>query len=221
MSFSPSFRMLDSPSVRRNCSSHRIPSTSSVTTFPTIATVLMIQKINIIKRWTLPTTKEGFLKFAGFVNYLRNFIPNASGLLAPFYGLLDKDRYPVFPTTDVITTATSTQFTEIKHWITKSLSLKLFDPQGPTIIYSDASLLGASSILFQPELRKGKPLFYPIVFHSLDSLPHSKTILLWSVSFSPFLAPLKSLVFLLGPSIAALNTNGTNTTYIKSNDRGA
>lgn len=38
-------------------------------------------KIETIQRWEMPTSKEGIMKFVGFVNYLRNFIPNASSLL--------------------------------------------------------------------------------------------------------------------------------------------
>lgn len=41
-------------------------------------------KIQTIANWRLPTSKEGIMKFIGFVNYLRNFIPNTSELLALF-----------------------------------------------------------------------------------------------------------------------------------------
>ena len=42
-------------------------------------------KIETIQKWKMPDDRKGLIKFIGFVNYLRNFIPNASSLLAPFY----------------------------------------------------------------------------------------------------------------------------------------
>lgn len=72
------------------------------------------EKLDTIHHWVLPTTKEGILKFAGFVNYLRNFIPNASHLLAPFYALLDQKKHPKFPSKEVIVASTTAAFLELK-----------------------------------------------------------------------------------------------------------
>ncbi|EDO14291.1 Tkp3 protein, partial [Vanderwaltozyma polyspora DSM 70294] len=43
------------------------------------------EKKNTIARWVLPEDKKAIEKFTGFVNFLRNFIQNASQILAPFY----------------------------------------------------------------------------------------------------------------------------------------
>lgn len=101
------------------------------------------------------------------MNYLRNFIPKASTLLEPFYDLLNKEKYPCLPPLAAITQKLEHNFVIVKQAVTNSIKLKLFDPQSDTIIYTDASLTGAASVLFQKELKNGKDYLYPISFHSL------------------------------------------------------
>ena len=74
------------------------------------------EKINSINNWYLPTTKEGIMKSIGFINYLRNFIPETSNLPLPFYHIIDskvhnripspkyieKTRFEKFPTDQIL-----------------------------------------------------------------------------------------------------------------------
>ncbi|EDO18103.1 Tkp3 protein [Vanderwaltozyma polyspora DSM 70294] len=126
-------------------------------------------KKNTIAQWELPQDKKAIEKFTGFVNFLRNFIPNASKLLQPFYQFATGKT----PTQHINTTksAMTTNFHLIKQAILKSITLKLFDPQAPTIIYTDASLTGAASILLQPENQNGNTILYPIAFYSIRFNP--------------------------------------------------
>ncbi|EDO14546.1 Tkp3 protein [Vanderwaltozyma polyspora DSM 70294] len=59
------------------------------------------EKKTTIAQWELPQDKKAIEKSTGFVNFLRNFIPNASQILAPFYQfattkLLPNHEKPIF-----------------------------------------------------------------------------------------------------------------------------
>ena len=49
-------------------------------------------KIEAIRRWELPRTKEAIRSFVGFVNFLRPFIPDTSKLIAPFYDVIKQSE---------------------------------------------------------------------------------------------------------------------------------
>lgn len=125
------------------------------------------EKINSINNWSLPTTKEGIMKFIGFVNYLRNFIPDTSNLLLPFYHIIDSKVHDRIPSPKYIEQHTLKSFQRIKYWVSKSIRLKLFDPQSPSILYTDASKTGAAAVLFQYEIKDGKKMIFPLSFFSL------------------------------------------------------
>ncbi|EDO14494.1 Tkp3 protein [Vanderwaltozyma polyspora DSM 70294] len=113
-------------------------------------------KIEAIRKWELPTTKESILKLVGFINYLRNFIPEASEHLRPFYAMIDPKIHTTLPHVKEITHTSTPPLNHLKEWIARSLTLKLFDPTAPTVIFSDASLTGGASIIFQPEIHNNK-----------------------------------------------------------------
>lgn len=164
-------------------------------------------KVQTIANWKLPTTKEGIVKFIGFVNYLRNFIPNTSELLQPFYSIVDKKNYDTLPSADIITKKTTVAFQEIKNWITKTIQLKLFDPQAPTYIFTDASLTGAASVLFQSEIRDGKPIGIPLAFFSIKFTPTQQRYSTVERELFAVLHTLDRARLMLSPSITIYTDN--------------
>lgn len=164
-------------------------------------------KIQTIANWKLPTSKEGILKFIGFVNYLRNFIPNTSELLAPFYSVLDTKKYAKLPATNFLIKSLSPAFDSIKHWINKTIHLKLFDPQAPTYIFTDASLTGAASVLFQCEIRDGKPVGIPLAFYSLKFTPTQQRYSTVERELFAVLHTLEHARLMLSPSITVFTDN--------------
>lgn len=127
------------------------------------------EKKDTIKRWVQPTSKEGIIKFIGFTNFLRQFIPETSRLLKPFYEIakIKKNTDGEDSNKAHLAQQATKSFNEIKQLITRSLTLKIFDPQQRCVIYSDASLEGASAVLFQPEYNEGREQLYPIAFYSV------------------------------------------------------
>ena len=85
--------------------------------------------------------------------------------------------------------------------------MKLFDPQAPTIIYSDASLLGASSVLFQTELVDGRAIFYPIAFFSLRFTPIQQRYSTVERELFAVLHTLEHALLLLSPDITVYTDN--------------
>lgn len=60
----------------------------------------------------------------------------------------------------------------IKHWVNKSIHLKLFDPQTPTYIFTDASIIGAAAFVsFQHVISDGNPVNIALVFYLLKFTP--------------------------------------------------
>lgn len=121
----------------------------------------------MIKNWEMPEDKASIQSYVGFVNFLTSFIPKASELLDPFYEAIKK-KMRITPDEK---TVLLNNITEIKKWIRRTLLLKLFEPQAPTVIYSDASLRGAASMVCQPEKVDGKIRLFPVSFYSLKFTP--------------------------------------------------
>lgn len=165
---------------------------------------ILIDEENTIKRWQLPTTKEGLIKFIGFTNFLRQFVPNASNLLKPLYTIAaTKNNEQKEALKDIA----RQNFEEIKEWIDRALMLKPFDPQQPTVIYSDASKEGASAIVFQSEIHHNKTQLFPIGFNSVSFNPTQKRYAtvereLWAV-----INTLEKARLLLSPNITIYTDN--------------
>ncbi|EDO19070.1 Tkp3 protein [Vanderwaltozyma polyspora DSM 70294] len=85
--------------------------------------------------------------------------------------MIDPKIHPTIPPVKEITHTLTPPLNHFKEWITRSLTLKLFDPTAPTIIFTDASLTGGASIIFQPETHNKKQILFPITFLSVRFTP--------------------------------------------------
>jgi hypothetical protein len=115
------------------------------------------EKVARIREWPEPSTVKGVQSFLGIANYYRQFIPGYSGKAVPLTGLTHKERE--FLWSDEAQKA----FDELKHLLTTTPILQLFDPKKPTTVETDASKYALGAILSQPG-PDGK--LRPVAYHS-------------------------------------------------------
>ncbi|EDO17436.1 Tkp3 protein, partial [Vanderwaltozyma polyspora DSM 70294] len=94
-----------------------------------------------------------------------------------------------------------------KQLITRSLTLKLFDPQALTIIFSDASLKGGASIILQPEVHNNKTLLFPISFLSVRFNPTQQRYSTVERELFSVLPALNKGELLLSPDVTVYTDN--------------
>lgn len=172
-------------------------------------------KIETIQKWKMPDDRKGLIKFIGFVNYLRNFIPNASSLLAPFYEVTNTDKSTVKQqfsknyriNRSKLSSTLLSNFQKIKQLITDSLKLKLFDPQVPTFIYTDANQTGGASMVCQPKTINGKVYLYPIAFYSIRFTPTQQRYSTVERELFAVLHTLEKARLILSPQITIFTDN--------------
>lgn len=100
-------------------------------------------KVKAIKEAPTPKNVNQLQSFLGLVNYYRNFVPNASSVLAPLYDLLKKDKkWSWLKEHD-------TAFCAIKNELSSEKTLAHFNVNAHIILTVDASNFGLGSILSQ------------------------------------------------------------------------
>ena len=101
--------------------------------------------LKAIRDFERPKTKKNIRQLLGKVNFYYKYIENACRLLEPLHNLLRKGSE--FNWTDDCERA----FRNIKDYLCSSPILRIYDPNKPVIIYTDASGDGVGAILKQPE----------------------------------------------------------------------
>lgn len=98
-----------------------------------------------IQAAAVPRTRKALRQFLGVVNWLRDYIPDASGIMAPLTDLLATST--PFRWTEQATQA----FEDVKSAAARPLFLHRPDPAKPFILQTDASAIGAAAVLYQEE----------------------------------------------------------------------
>lgn len=101
------------------------------------------EKIKAIIDVPLPTDIQKLQSFLGLVNYYRNFVPNASSILNPLYGLLKKGTKWSWDREH------NDAFIEIKNILASDQVLAHYNPDAKLILTVDASPSGLGAILSQ------------------------------------------------------------------------
>jgi len=83
-----------------------------------------------IKKFPVLKTRKNMWQFLGKINFYHKYIPRVAKTLEPLHNLLRKDRVLVW------TKECQETFDNLKLY----LPLAIFDPELPTILYTDASL---------------------------------------------------------------------------------
>ncbi|GJP47773.1 hypothetical protein CLOM_g6943, partial [Closterium sp. NIES-68] len=114
------------------------------------------KKIKTIQEWKPPTNIKELQSFLGFFNYIRRFIPNMAGLSAPLTDRL-KDH-------DCFLWGEKQQaaFDQLKIALTLPLVLRIFDPDCPYEVITDANDISIGAVLLQ-DFGDG---LHPVVYES-------------------------------------------------------
>lgn len=114
------------------------------------------RKVEALTKTPAPADVKGVRQLMGLAGYFRKFIKGFSLLTAPISQLLKK--HVVFEWTDVHENIRQ----EIITKLTTQPVLKIFDPDLPTELHTDASSLGIAAALMQKE----KGIIYPVAYFS-------------------------------------------------------
>lgn len=106
-----------------------------------------IQAILAIEK---PKNKKEVLRFLGMVNYLIKYLPSLSELSFPLRQLI-KNNIEFVWTSDI-----DKSFVDIKQLIANITTLKIFDPNLPIVVQTDASQYGIGGCLLQ----EGQPIAF-------------------------------------------------------------
>lgn len=108
-----------------------------------------------VKDFPIPETRKNVRQFLGKVNFHHKFVPHSAIILDPLHNLLRKDVKFIW------TEKCQKSFDEIKALLCSEPILKIYDPELPISIYTDASIKGIGAVLKQPN-KNGeiKPVAY-------------------------------------------------------------
>lgn len=111
--------------------------------------------LTAVRNFPIPETKKNIRQFLGKVNFYHKFIPHIAIILEPLHNLLRKDVKFIW------TKECQKSFDKIKDLLCSKPILKIFDPELPIKIYTDASIQGVGAVLKQEdENRINKPVAY-------------------------------------------------------------
>lgn len=111
--------------------------------------------VTAVKNFPVPETRKNIRQFLGKVNFHHKFIPHSAIILDPLHNLLRKD------TKFIWSTECHKSFEKIKALLCSEPLLKIFDPDLPINIYTDASIKGVGAVLKQTEKNgDSKPVAY-------------------------------------------------------------
>lgn len=103
------------------------------------------EKVEAIKKMSVPKDKKMLQRFLGMVTYVSKFIPNLSDLTLPLRMLVKKDaQFKWFKEQD-------TAYYKIIEIITKNTILSYYDPHIECVVSVDASCSGVGAVLLQNE----------------------------------------------------------------------
>jgi hypothetical protein len=112
------------------------------------------RKTKSITEWPTPTSVKEVQAFLGLANYNRKFIQGFSAIAAPLTALTKKDRSYEW------TEACQIAFDNVKERMANIKELKMFDPELPVQIETDASDLAIGACLTQEHHGNRMPIAY-------------------------------------------------------------
>lgn len=108
-----------------------------------------------VKNFPVPETRTNVRQFLGKINYHHKFIPRIAQISEPLHNLLRKNVRFVW------SKECQESFEKIKTLLCSEPVLKIFDPNIPIKIYTDASIKGVGAVLKQEDKNKSyKPVAY-------------------------------------------------------------
>lgn len=111
--------------------------------------------LTAVKNFPVPQSRKNVRQFLGKINFYHKFIPHSTTTLEPLHNLLRKDVRFIW--SDKCQEA----FKKIKTWLCSEPVLKIFDPDAPIEIYTDASIVGIGAVLKQKdEKNNNRPVAY-------------------------------------------------------------
>lgn len=111
--------------------------------------------LTAVKKFPVPETRKNIRQFLGKVNFYHKFVPHSAIILDPLHNLLRKDVKFIW------STECQKSFDKIKELLCSEPVLKIFDPELPINIYTDASIKGVGAVLKQEEKNGiSKPVSY-------------------------------------------------------------
>jgi len=125
------------------------------------------KKLEKLQRWVRPTTGKQIMTFLGFVNYLRDYIPNMSQFAAP----LDKLRNLKIISDKDWTKKCEESFQALKFTLANPPVLQPYRKDLPLRVACDASQLGVGAILYQidPEAEHPQKRYIAFASRALNS----------------------------------------------------
>lgn len=98
-----------------------------------------------VKNFPVPETRKNVRQFLGKINFHHKFVPHIAIILDPLHNLLRKDVKFIW------SAECQESFDKIKKILCTEPILKIFDPELPINIYTDASIKGVGAILKQED----------------------------------------------------------------------
>jgi hypothetical protein len=117
----------------------------------------MNDKIKAIEEWKEPTTRKGVRSFLGLAGYYRQYVLNFAKIAAPLHKLTGK------ATRWQWTEREQKSFHDLKQILKEAPVLKIFDPNRPIIIDTDASNHAIGAVLVQTDEDGNE---HPIAYYS-------------------------------------------------------
>ena len=111
--------------------------------------------LSAVKNFLVPETRKNIRQFLGKINFHHKFIPHSATILDPLHNLLRKDVKFDW------SKECQESFEKVKLLMCSEPILRIFDPESPIIIFTDASIRGVVSVLKQKdEMGHNKPVAY-------------------------------------------------------------
>ncbi|CAG4958446.1 unnamed protein product [Colias eurytheme] len=111
--------------------------------------------LTAVRNFPIPETRKNIRQFLGKVNFYHKFVPHNAIILDPLHNLLRKDVKFLW------TKDCQESFDKIKELLCSKPILKIFDPEQPIKIYTDASIKGVGAVLKQEDENGiNKPVAY-------------------------------------------------------------
>lgn len=111
--------------------------------------------LTAVKNFPVPETRKNIRQFLGKINFHHKFVQNSAIILDPLHNLLRKDVKFIW------SAECQRSFDKIKALLCSEPILKIFDPELPINIYTDASIKGLGAVLKQEDDNgNNKPVAY-------------------------------------------------------------
>jgi transposase InsO family protein len=110
--------------------------------------------------WPQPTTGKGVERFLGFMNYVRDYVPNYAAISAPLEALKSRKTF-------VMNAIEQNSFETLVGALEAAPVLSTYDPELPLLVSTDASKHGLGAVLYQQPEGGGAAKFLQFASKSL------------------------------------------------------